>query len=73
MAPYRLLFLGPGHVPEESRDLICGSEAEAINAMHDCDDGRPMELWLGDRMILNWPGRGGRRSRRGSDRGEFPH
>jgi hypothetical protein len=64
MAPYKLYYLGSHDEPQECRDLACESDAEAINALHDRDDGRPMELWQSGRKILRWPGRPSRRQTR---------
>jgi hypothetical protein len=54
---YTLRFFDDDGEPEETEEIDCASDAEAINAVNDRAETRSVELWLGERKILWWPAR----------------
>jgi hypothetical protein len=51
MQEYRAFILGPGGRVQESVDLLCENEGEAIKAAKQLVDGHDVELWQPERRI----------------------
>lgn len=58
MQEYRAFILGLDGRVQESVDLLCENEGEAIKAAKQLIDGHDVELWQRDRQIerFNLPG-----------------